>query len=143
MKYRKIMIVDDDTELLEELSEMLVDSGYQTVAVSEPSRVVDIALDTRPDVALIDMRMPHMNGIQLANALRSHRQTRRIQVVLMSGYFQEGRLPLSAPYVDYCYLKKPLLPLGVIDALETMMSKKDRRIKERAVRTVGVQKLQN
>ena len=66
----KILIVDDDKEFLEELREVLVNTGYEVVAVADGIAASKAARVTRPDVILLDLRMKGMSGFEVADRLK-------------------------------------------------------------------------
>jgi len=121
---KKVMIVDDDAEFLEELEEMLNMSSYDLIAVNDPTKVLDAAKDTRPDIILLDLKMPGKSGFEVANDLRYHTNLANIPVIAMTAYFKDTYIPL----MDMCnikkYIKKPFFPLDVINVIEDVIGKK-------------------
>ena len=87
MEKKKILIVDDDKEYLEELNEMLTLAGYDVTAISDSSSAVKAAQATAPDVVLIDLRMPVMSGFEVADRLKALTQTCKIPVIAITGYY--------------------------------------------------------
>lgn len=55
---KKIMVIDDDKEFLEGLQETLELSGYDLTVVNDSTKVLDITNKTRPDIILLDLKMP-------------------------------------------------------------------------------------
>ena len=66
-----ILIVEDDPSLLAAVSEALEDEGYDIVAVSHGRAALEAILSRRPALVLLDMRLPIMNGWDLARELRA------------------------------------------------------------------------
>lgn len=62
---RRILIVDDDPGVVEVLSRILVGEGYEVAAVTHSLRVYDRAKESRPDLILLDLTMPYLNGVEL------------------------------------------------------------------------------
>lgn len=118
MGNKKVMIVDDDKEFLEELEETLTLSGYDMVAVNDASSALDIAAKTSPDIILIDLKMPKKTGFQLADELRHLSGLKHIPVIAMTGFFKEGYGPLLHICGIKRCLKKPFSPLDVIAEIE-------------------------
>jgi len=112
------MIIDDDRGFLDELGETLKLSGYEMVAVQDVGVVLDVATKTKPDIILIDLKMPKKTGFQLAGELRHSPQLRQIPVIAMTGVFKNGYDPLMNACGIKKYLKKPFTPLDVIAAIE-------------------------
>jgi len=118
------MIVDDDKGFLEELGETLRLSGYETTAVNDVDLALDAAVKTRPDIILIDLKMPKKTGFQLAAELRRISELGNIQIIAMTGFFKEGYQPLMNICGIKTYLKKPFRPLDVISAIEGVLKEK-------------------
>lgn len=125
---KRIMVVDDDAEFLNELEETLSLSGYDVRATTQPGDAVECALQARPDLILLDLRMEGMTGFELANKLRRLPQTQNIPILVMSGYFTEdkdGSL-LSFFNMEH-YLQKPFNPLDVIFQIERLLKEREER----------------
>ncbi len=67
---KKIMIVDDDLETTNLLESFLKTEGYETVAVNDSTTAVDTANGSRPDLFLLDLMMPVVDGFKLCRLLR-------------------------------------------------------------------------
>jgi CheY-like chemotaxis protein len=118
MKIQKVMIVDDDKEFLEELGETLALSGYDMVAVGDPVSALEMASEARPQLILLDLKMPGMSGFQLADEIRRFSQFEHIPILAMSAYFKDEYASLmDACGIKKC-LKKPFNPLDVISEIE-------------------------
>ncbi len=118
MNSRKVMIVDDDKEFLEELNETLGLSGYDVVSVNDSVAAIDTAFRIKPDVILLDLKMPQKSGFQLADELRHLSELSRVPIIVMTGFFKDEYASLlNICGVRKC-LKKPFNPLDVIAQIE-------------------------
>jgi CheY-like chemotaxis protein len=119
MVMRKVMVVDDDKEFLDELRTTLRQGGYRVKIVQEARKAVAAAVESNPDVILLDLKMQGMTGFEVANKLRVVPGTRNIPIIAMSGFFTENRDdPLLGFFNINYYLQKPIYPLNVIDKIE-------------------------
>jgi CheY-like chemotaxis protein len=89
MNKRRVMIVDDDRQFLEELEEMLIFSGYEIVAFNDAQAALESAVRLRPDVILLDVKMPGKSGFQLADELQRLPELEGTPVIAMSGHYKE------------------------------------------------------
>lgn len=121
MENGKIMIVDDDKEFLGELGETLALSGYSTVMVSDPISALDTAVREKPDIVLLDLRMPGKNGFQLADELRHVPQLMQVPIIAMTGNFKDAYNPLIKMCDIKKCLKKPFNPLDIIAEIEMLL----------------------
>ncbi|MCC7118206.1 MAG: response regulator transcription factor [Anaerolineales bacterium] len=69
----KIMVVDDDAEATQLLESILQQQGYETVAVNDSRQAMQTAAFERPDMFLLDLMMPEIDGFKLCRMLRGHR----------------------------------------------------------------------
>lgn len=124
MVSKKILIVDDDKEFLEELHDMLDSSGYDTVAVNDSSAASEVACLQKPDVILLDLKMGGMDGFQVTDKLKQSPETENIPIIAMTGYLTKGQhFSLAAMSgMEYCLIK-PFNPLDVICRIEEALSK--------------------
>jgi response regulator NasT len=124
MGKKKVMVVDDDREFLEELCELLVLSGYEMVPVNDPAAALQIAASEKPQVILIDLKMPGKSGFQLAEEFRGLAQLEQVSLIAMSAFFKEEYKPLlNICGIKRC-LKKPFHPLEVITEIEAALAEK-------------------
>ncbi len=122
---KKVMVVDDDKEFLEELEETLTLSGYDLVSVNDAAMVLVLAASVRPDVILLDLKMPKKSGFQVADELRHFSEVSRIPIIAMSAFLRDDYTALlNICGIKKC-LKKPFHPLDVIMQIEEVLSKKE------------------
>ena len=118
MQNRKVAIIDDDQDSLRELEKILRMAGYTPILVNDILGNVDTVIENKPDVILMELRMPHKNGFALADAVNRVFETKKIPIIAMSDLFKDEFKWL----MDFCgikrWIKKPFLPLDVIWAVE-------------------------
>ena len=105
-----ILIVDDFHDARELYATYLSHAGFSVFTARDGMAAVNIALQVRPDVIVMDLSMPHLDGISATQRIRQDPQTRHIPVILLTGYPQRAieRGALEAG-VDV-FLTKPCLP---------------------------------
>jgi DNA-binding response OmpR family regulator len=108
MAPRKILLVDDsDTVLLIEQM-ILKKEPYQLITAKNGMEGVAKALETRPDLILMDVVMPEMNGFEAVRWLRQHDATRSVPIVMVTT--QAEAESMEAGYQSGCsdYITKPI-----------------------------------
>lgn len=122
MTARKVLIVDDDKEFLEELKEMLSNTGYDVTDVSDSVSAIKAARLIRPDVILLDLRMKSMSGFEVADRLKGFSETESIPIIAMTGFYT---LKEHAWLMNFCGIRrcvsKPFNPLDVIAEIEGVL----------------------
>ncbi len=122
---RRVLIIDDDKEFLEELQETLSLSGYEMVAVNDAGLALEIVRKTRPDVILLDLKMPAKSGFQVADEIKHFQETSHIPIIAMTGFFKEDYVPLMGLCRIRKCLKKPFNPLDAIGQIEAALAEAD------------------
>lgn len=81
---RLVLVVDDDAALCEVMSEILAEEGYDVMVAGDGRRGLELARARLPDAALIDLRMPRMDGLALAEAVAGLAGQRRVALLFCS-----------------------------------------------------------
>jgi two-component system cell cycle response regulator DivK len=102
----KVLLVDDDFNEREIYGALLYYNGFDVLLAEDGKAGVEAALTERPDVILIDVMMPGMNGLVAANALHTNPATARIPIYCMSAYDVALRRVREAGALDL--LRKPV-----------------------------------
>lgn len=118
---KRIMIVDDDAELLEELKESLLLSDYEVVAVNNSVEALDTAIRTRPDLILLDIKMPDESGLQVACKLKYFSAFKNTPILAMTAYPKEKYMHHLKEYGIQDCIKKPFTDLDVISKIEEFL----------------------
>jgi DNA-binding response OmpR family regulator len=100
---RKILIVEDDKDLREGYKFVFEKSGYKVEVASDGIEAMAKASTFSPDVILLDVLLPKMNGMEVLRRLRAHDETREIKVVMLTGLKEEEKVgeALFAGAVNY------------------------------------------
>ncbi|NIO07843.1 MAG: response regulator [Deltaproteobacteria bacterium] len=80
---RKILIVEDNADLLKVL-QLLLKDPFETIVTGKGAEAVDIAARERPDLILLDIVMPDMNGLDIARRVRQHPEIRSTPILAMT-----------------------------------------------------------
>jgi CheY-like chemotaxis protein len=88
-KKKKILVVDDTPDILTVMSAVLSGGGYDVIIASNGKDAVILAKAELPDLILLDIRMPDMDGVQTTDILRSNKATSRIPIVYLSNLVDE------------------------------------------------------
>ena len=80
-----VMVVEDGDLVRETLTRLLRREGYATLAAHDGREALDVLSHEKPDVILLDVNMPDMNGIELLEALHENPQWQALPVVMLTG----------------------------------------------------------
>lgn len=106
-KQKKILAVDDETDLLLIIKTALTSEGFEVITATNGPDALAMAEDERPDLVILDIMMPEMNGFEVLASLRNNPVTERIPVIMLTGLSEREKIrdALSAG-IDY-YIVKP------------------------------------
>ena len=118
----KILIVDDTPENISLLTEMLQMQGYQILAANDGQRSIKIATHMLPDLILLDIMMPDMNGYETCQILKSQEQTRNIPVVFISAKSEIEDVLMGFSVGGADYINKPFHEEEVYARIKSLIS---------------------
>jgi CheY-like chemotaxis protein len=118
----KIMIVDDDERYLELLDFMLTSAQYDVVAEGNPKAVQKRAEQTKPDIIILDMAMPELDGIAVGLSLKSEMCTRDIPVIYVTAMSGNAGIHEAMSIGAVKYLTKPFTPAELINAIRHVLA---------------------
>lgn len=81
---KKILVADDDTAIAELLTQALAEEGYDSYKESQSLRFYDAVKEHRPDLILLDLMMPYLEGDDELELLRMHEDTAKIPVIVIT-----------------------------------------------------------
>ena len=79
---RKILVVDDETDIRDLLKNFLATEGYDVILAADGEAAMRLAAEENPDVIILDIRMPGIDGIETCRRLRANKGTSRIPVIV-------------------------------------------------------------
>lgn len=128
----KILIVEDDVESLKLIGLMLQRRGYKIVAANAGDQALNKAESEEPDLIILDVMMPGMNGYEVCRQLRSNPQTSHLPVIMFTAkaLVEDKTAGFAAGADDY--LTKPIHPTELVSHVEALLRRPDQA--EHAVR---------
>lgn len=121
MGKKRIMIIDDDKDFLDELKEALELNGYNPVAVSDTNEVLDVAQRSKPDLVLLDLKMPGKSGFETAVELRQAPGFSELPILAMSGCYDGGDFPLMQVHGIIKCFNKPLKIENIVSEIGVLL----------------------
>lgn len=83
---KKILIVDDENDLSEALDTALTEAGFETIVAPDGTQGLSLALTEKPDLILLDILMPKMNGHEMINELRKDAWGKNVPVMFLTNF---------------------------------------------------------
>jgi DNA-binding response OmpR family regulator len=107
---RVILVADDDRDILDMVTFRLGRSGYQVIQAFDGQDALDLALERLPDLCVLDVTMPRLDGYEVTRRLRANQATQLIPVILLTARAQDtdAQQGFDAGATDY--VRKPFSP---------------------------------
>ena len=114
---RRVLVVDDDVDAAEILSQALQAAGHEVRHEHDGASALVAAAQFQPDVVLLDLGLPGMDGLEVARRLRGYPQLAGVRIVALTGFAQGADRSRSAAVGIESHLVKPVDMNTVMDAI--------------------------
>jgi pilus assembly protein CpaE len=122
----KILVVEDDLESLKLIGLMLQSRGYQIIAAQSGLQALNKAVSESPDLVLLDVMMPGMDGFEVARRLRANPQTASLPIIMLTARGQVTDKVAGFEAGADEYLIKPVHPAELIARIESLLARSSR-----------------
>jgi two-component system alkaline phosphatase synthesis response regulator PhoP len=121
----KILVAEDEPDIRELLAFTLKYGGFDVVTAANGLEAVEQAKDSKPDMILLDVRMPRMTGYEACKVLKEKPETAGIPIVFLSAKGQEAEVDrgIEAGAIDY--ILKPFAPDTLITHIKKLLDSGD------------------
>ncbi|MBK8598802.1 MAG: response regulator [Holophagales bacterium] len=122
-RQRTILIVDDEEDVLDLLQLVFETSGFEVRRASSGKAAVSSAYELPPDVVLLDVMMPEMDGWQVLRTLKGDERTRHIPVVMLSARAERRDKMIGLQEGAEGYIAKPFSPAEVVREVQSFLER--------------------
>ena len=136
----KILIVDDDKDSLKLISTMLQRQGYETKAIALGRQAVDEAMTHKPDLIILDVMMPDVDGYTVCRTLRQNPRTATIPIMMFSAKSRPEEKVKGLENGADAYITKPIHPAELAAQVAAILARtkvSSLDIPERVGRSIG------
>jgi DNA-binding response OmpR family regulator len=117
----RILICDDDPVILRLLQVNLELEGYEVLLASDGENALEVANAENPDLVILDIMMPKLDGYQTCSKLKENSATKDIPVIFLSAKAQQSDIDRGKEYGVEDYLTKPFDPNELIEVVERVL----------------------
>ena len=114
---KRIMIVDDETDLVETLTYRLEASDYEVLTAYDGQQGLDKVRAERPDIILLDVMMPKLDGYHVCRLLKSDEEFKNIPIIMLTARGQEQDIKKGKDCGADDYLTKPFESAQLLDKI--------------------------
>jgi len=105
-----VLAADDDEDILELVAFRLERSGYTVLRARDGEEALRLAEEQTPDIAVLDVGMPKLDGLELTRLLREREATSTIPIILLTAWVQESDIERGFEAGATDYMRKPFSP---------------------------------
>lgn len=114
----KILVVEDNQVNLELFMDILNMGGYDCLHTTKGEEAIEIAKKERPDLVLLDIQLPGVDGLTVGKILKSDEETKDIKVIALTAYAMKGDKEMFLKEGFDGYIPKPVKMKEFLEAIE-------------------------
>ena len=130
MANEKILIVDDEEDILELMTFNLVREGYRVLTADNGEKALKIAKSEIPDMIILDLMLPGIDGLEVARSLKSRDNTKIIPIIMLSAKGDESDIVSGLELGADDYVTKPFSPKILIARIRAVLRRKSDEISD-------------
>ncbi len=117
-----ILCADDDEDILALVALRLERAGFRVARATDGHLALALARELRPDVAVLDVMMPLLTGIEVVHALRADASTKGVRTILLSARVQESDIGNGLAAGADAYLAKPFRAPELVELVQELLA---------------------
>ncbi len=118
---RTIMVVDDNADIVAVIKTILEDKGYALQFAYSGQEAFNLLGEQKPDLILLDILMPTIDGLEVLTRLKGHPDTASIPVILLTSMVQYKDVLIGYKRGAEYYITKPFTPTQVLDGINFVL----------------------
>ena len=130
---KKILVVDDEPDFVEFLSIRLKSSGYDVISASDGESGLKKAQKEKPDLIILDILMPKINGFELCKRLKENEFTKDMPVIMLTALAREQDLSKGLKEGADCFITKPFNSADLLYEIKTALTVNQYKSKSKAI----------
>jgi DNA-binding response OmpR family regulator len=116
-----VLVADDDPDILALVRFRLERDGYEVLSAPDGETALDLAMARTPDLAVLDVMMPRLDGYEVTRRLREHGPTTTIPIILLTARVQEPDLERGFEAGADDYVTKPFSPQALGERIQAAL----------------------
>jgi DNA-binding response OmpR family regulator len=119
-----VLAADDDEDILELIVFRLERSGYTVLRASDGAQALELARSSQPDLAVLDVMMPKMDGFEVTRRLREDEATSKMPIILLTARSQEADVERGFDAGADDYIRKPFSPQELRSRVQAILGRR-------------------
>lgn len=118
---KKILLVDDEDNIVTILEARLMANGYDVVTASDGQEGLAKARSEKPDLIILDIMLPKLDGYKVCRMLKFDDQYKHIPIILFSARTQDSDMETGKQQGADAYITKPFQPAALLNKIKELM----------------------
>lgn len=123
MSKKKILVVEDEESLLKLESILLTSKGYEVIGVPNGKAALEAIDQQQPDLVLLDIMLPEIDGFEVCRRIKSNQQTKDIPVIMLTAKKSREDMTRGEKVGADWYITKPFKSAMVIETIQRFLAK--------------------
>jgi len=124
MDGKRILLVEDEAQLVEMVKMRLEASGYEVISARDGQEALDKARKDNPNLIILDLMLPKIDGYKVCRMLKFDEKYKSIPIIMFSARAQEQDRQMGMQVGADAYISKPFEPKALIEKIEELLGKK-------------------
>src|ERR1017187_6873717 len=125
MAKQNILVVDDEKDILELVEYNLVKNGYSVLCASTGEEGLELARAKLPDLVVLDLMLPGLDGLDVCKMLKSTEKTQKIPVVMLTARGEEPDIVAGLELGAEDYVTKPFSPRVLVARIRAVLRRRE------------------
>jgi len=121
---KKILVVDDDQDIIHMIKATLEKNGYEVATAADGYQALKVANTNAPDLMIVDLTMPLMDGWRLSMKIRQDERFKNIPIIVLSGLLRDEESHPEQFESGTIYLAKPFDIFKLVDKVKELLAKR-------------------
>lgn len=136
-QHYKVLVVDDEEDILELLKYNLAKEGYEVKAVNSGRKAVEVAKSFLPDLVLLDIMMPHQDGVETCRQMRDMSELANTFILFLTARSEEYSEVAAFEVGADDYITKPIKPRALMSRINAFFRRESKKKKDKTKISVG------
>jgi two-component system phosphate regulon response regulator PhoB len=124
MSKETILIVDDEEDIIELIKYNLKNEGYSILTAQTGEKAIKIARQSRPDLIVLDLMLPGIDGLEVTKTLKNDAQTRHVPIVMLTARGEESDIVTGLELGANDYISKPFSPKVLVARIRAILRRR-------------------
>jgi len=120
MAKKKILVVEDDRDISELITYNLEREGYEIACLYDGSQAIDFVHKRKPELIILDLMLPEVDGIEICRSLKSDAATKHIPIIMITAKSEEADVVVGLQMGADDYIPKPFSPKVLIARIKAI-----------------------